>query len=386
MRNPARMLHTRRWGRAAVLFTAKLTSFSGTHPLVLCGDASGGQMSRQLRPRTRAAAVRAVVGSGATGGPVASMASFAHSGAAMSSRLSRRVRRSAATAIKLEYEPPIPRLHRGAASIAGPGPGTGTVVKQEGDTPAGAPTAGVRCVKSETRTASPRKRPRPPVAAIKPEPRSLAARGDSGKLSQPPNWEVIYENVREMRKERNAAVDSMGAEVLADSSQTPAVRRYQTLVSLMLSSQTKVRTACRTVKFHMFCQRDTPCDVTQDEVTAAAMKRLQEHGLTPEVRLLCVGVGVPLQADFGRMELQNIDKTSQDDVGQLIYPVGFWRRKALYIKETTARLVAERGGDIPDTIKGLVALKGVGPKMAHLAMTIAWNKLVHVHASYSNLY
>lgn len=35
----------------------------------------------------------------------------------------------------------------------------------------------------------------------------------------------------------------------------------------------------------------------------------------------------------------------------------------------------EFGGDIPDTLEGLVRLPGVGPKMAHLAMAIAWKRV-----------
>lgn len=35
----------------------------------------------------------------------------------------------------------------------------------------------------------------------------------------------------------------------------------------------------------------------------------------------------------------------------------------------------EFGGDIPDTLEGLVRLPGVGPKMAHLAMAIAWKQV-----------
>lgn len=35
----------------------------------------------------------------------------------------------------------------------------------------------------------------------------------------------------------------------------------------------------------------------------------------------------------------------------------------------------EFGGDIPDSVEGLVRLPGVGPKMAHLAMDIAWDQV-----------
>lgn len=62
----------------------------------------------------------------------------------------------------------------------------------------------------------------------------------------------------------------------------PQVMRYQVLLALMLSSQTK------------------------DQVTSAAMLRLRQHGLT---------VDTVLQMD---------DET----LGQIIYPVGFWRVSA----------------------------------------------------------
>lgn len=38
-------------------------------------------------------------------------------------------------------------------------------------------------------------------------------------------------------------------------------------------------------------------------------------------------------------------------------------------------LQKEFGGDIPNSVEGLVRLPGVGPKMAHLAMDIAWDQV-----------
>lgn len=38
-------------------------------------------------------------------------------------------------------------------------------------------------------------------------------------------------------------------------------------------------------------------------------------------------------------------------------------------------LQSEFGGDIPNSVEGLVRLPGVGPKMAHLAMDIAWDQV-----------
>merc|ERR1712126_487499 len=121
----------------------------------------------------------------------------------------------------------------------------------------------------------------------------------------PDHWEEVYENIRKMREDKSAPVDSMGCERSHDSSASPAVQRFQCLVSLMLSSQTK------------------------DEVNFAAMMRLRSHGLS----------------------VQNILDTSDQKLGELIYPVGFWKRKVTYIKETAQVLKDKYNCDIPDTVE-----------------------------------
>ncbi|XP_077618764.1 endonuclease III-like protein 1 isoform X1 [Crocuta crocuta] len=156
---------------------------------------------------------------------------------------------------------------------------------------------------------------------------------------EPQDWRQQLLNIRTMRSGKDAPVDWLGAEHCYDSSAPPKVRRYQVLLSLMLSSQTK------------------------DQVTAGAMQRLRARGLT---------VDSVLQMD---------DNT----LGTLIYPVGFWRNKVKYIKQTSAILQQRYGGDIPASVPELVALPGVGPKMAHLAMAVAWGTVsgiavdTHVH-------
>jgi endonuclease-3 len=59
------------------------------------------------------------------------------------------------------------------------------------------------------------------------------------KIEPPTGWEALYSAMKEMRKNISAPVDTMGCERLADKNDTPRVQRFQTLVSLMLSSQTK---------------------------------------------------------------------------------------------------------------------------------------------------
>ncbi|CAL7940934.1 unnamed protein product [Xylocopa violacea] len=155
----------------------------------------------------------------------------------------------------------------------------------------------------------------------------------------PSNWETILENIKEMRKHQTAPVDEMGCHKCADPKASAKVIRYQSLLALMLSSQTK------------------------DQVTHAAMQRLNTYGCTPET----------------------IMGTPDDVLGKLIYPVGFWKTKVKYIKKTSQILIDKYDGDIPKTLKELQQLPGVGPKMAHICMQVAWGEIsgigvdTHVH-------
>ncbi|XP_078691665.1 endonuclease III-like protein 1 [Branchiostoma floridae x Branchiostoma belcheri] len=156
---------------------------------------------------------------------------------------------------------------------------------------------------------------------------------------EPGRWREQLENIKRMRATRDAPVDTMGCQTCPDKDASPKVKRYHALISLMLSSQTK------------------------DQMTSAAMKRLIEHGLT----------------------VDNILKTSDQKLGELIYPVGFWKTKVKYIKNTTQILKDQYGGDIPTTVAEMVKLPGVGPKMAYLTMDVGWGKVegicvdTHVH-------
>ena len=92
---------------------------------------------------------------------------------------------------------------------------------------------------STTDAASPGKSiARPKRARRAPAKKKVAADGTL-KVEPPPNWEEVYALTREMRNENVAPVDTMGCESLADRQRTPRDQRFQTLVALMLSSQTK---------------------------------------------------------------------------------------------------------------------------------------------------
>jgi endonuclease-3 len=78
----------------------------------------------------------------------------------------------------------------------------------------------------------------------------------------------------------------------------------------------------------------------------------------------------------GGLTAQSLAAASPEIVQDCISKVGFWRRKTGYIQDAARKLLERTGedrGDVPNTIEGLCALKGVGPKMAFLALQCAWD-------------
>ncbi|KAJ4305736.1 alpha,alpha-trehalase nth1 [Kalmusia sp. IMI 367209] len=199
---------------------------------------------------------------------------------------------------------------------------------------------------SITAIASPKKEPKPKKARRVPAKRITGKDGeidmDIVKVEPPPNWEEMYALTRQMRNENVAPVDTMGCESLADRAATPRDQRFQTLVSLMLSSQTK------------------------DTVTSVAIKGMQEN--------------MP-----GGFNLESVLAIEPPALNAFINKVGFHNLKTKYIKQAAEILRDKWDSDIPGTIEGLISLPGVGPKMAYLCMSAAWGRDegigvdVHVH-------
>lgn len=118
-----------------------------------------------------------------------------------------------------------------------------------------------------------------PEAKIEKLPKTKSPKSQSKDGWQPENWKTVLANIMEMRKDHTAPVDEMGCHKCTDPNATASEARFQALIALMLSSQTK------------------------DQVTFAAMERLKTHGCTPG----------------------NIKITPNEELGKLIHPVGFWR-------------------------------------------------------------
>jgi endonuclease-3 len=200
--------------------------------------------------------------------------------------------------------------------------------------------------------------------------------GTVTEVEPPSNWESIYSIVKDMRaRNPTAPVDTMGCAELHCRASSPRDRRFQTLIALMLSSQTK------------------------DTVTAVAMQRLHTQLGPPMKQEAASPTTSPIikeeedkddvqgleKLSGSTLTLENMLEVSPTRLDELIRTVGFHNNKTKYIKSTATILRDEFDSDIPSTPKELMRLPGVGPKMAFLCMSAAWGRHegigvdVHVH-------
>jgi endonuclease-3 len=107
---------------------------------------------------------------------------------------------------------------------------------------------------------------------------------------------------------------------------------FQVLIATMLSAQTK------------------------DAVTHAASTRLFKVARTP----------------------RTMAALSEARIRSLIYPVSFYRTKAVHVRAACRQILERFGGRVPDTMEELLTLPGVGRKTANLVLILS-------HASKSNI-
>jgi endonuclease-3 len=119
-----------------------------------------------------------------------------------------------------------------------------------------------------------------------------------------------------------ARMEEPAVEKISEESQRDA---FRVLVSTMLSAQTR------------------------DAVTAAASERLFAVANTP--------------AAIAKLTTARIEK--------LIYPVSFYRNKAVHLKDACRQLMSRYGGHVPGTMEELLTLPGVGRKTANLVLLLA---------------
>ncbi len=90
---------------------------------------------------------------------------------------------------------------------------------------------------------------------------------------------------------------------------------------------------------------------TKDELTAVIAKRLFLHAPSPK----------------------KLAQLSEQEIMEIIYPVGFYRRKAKNIKVIASLLIEKYNNIVPDRMEELLQFPGVGRKTANLVLGTAFN-------------
>ena len=144
----------------------------------------------------------------------------------------------------------------------------------------------------------------------------------------------VPEVIERLRKVTGGMVEPMSISIVQNYGRDP----FLVLVSCLLSSRTK------------------------DTVTLPASVRLFALATTPQKMLT-----------FSLHELE-----------KAIYPVGFYRQKAVHIKKLCSLLISDYSGIVPAKFAELTSLPGVGPKTANLVLGVGFGIPalcvdVHVH-------
>jgi endonuclease-3 len=151
-------------------------------------------------------------------------------------------------------------------------------------------------------------------------------------MKLPPQPAVPRGRIRAVMRRLARAIDGLEEPAVEKIAEDQKEDPFQVLIATMLSAQTK------------------------DAVTHAAATRLFKIARTPRTML----------------------KLRVKEIERLIYPVSFYRHKAVHVLETCRQLMSRYKGRVPDTMEELLTLPGVGRKTANLVLILA-------HASPDNI-
>ena len=121
------------------------------------------------------------------------------------------------------------------------------------------------------------------------------------------------------------AIDGLDEPAVEKISRDQKEDAFQVLIATMLSAQTR------------------------DAVTAAASERLFKVARSPK--------------SMARLTVPQIQR--------LIYPVSFYRHKAVHVKQACEQILSRFAGRVPGTMDELLTLPGVGRKTANLVLILA---------------
>jgi endonuclease-3 len=121
------------------------------------------------------------------------------------------------------------------------------------------------------------------------------------------------------------AIDGLEEPAVEKIAQDQQEDPFQVLIATMLSAQTR------------------------DAVTHAASTRLFRVARTPRTMV----------------------RLTTGEIERLIYPVSFYRHKAVHVRSTCEQILNRFGGRVPSTMEALLTLPGVGRKTANLVLILA---------------
>jgi endonuclease-3 len=144
-------------------------------------------------------------------------------------------------------------------------------------------------------------------------------------MTLPPQPSIPPGRVRAVMRRLARAIDGLDEPAIEKIADDQKEDPFQVLIATMLSAQTK------------------------DAVTHAASLRLFKVARTPRT--------------MATLDLKTIET--------LIYPVSFYRNKAVHVKRTCEQLLARYKGVVPSSMEALLTLPGVGRKTANLVLIVA---------------
>jgi endonuclease III len=144
-------------------------------------------------------------------------------------------------------------------------------------------------------------------------------------MTLPPQPRVPPRRVHAVMRRLARAIEGYDEPAVEKIAEDQKEDPFQVLIATMLSAQTR------------------------DEVTHAASTRLFRVARSP----------------------RTMARLPVDEIQRLIYPVSFYRHKAVHVKRTCELLMTRFGGKVPSTMEELLTLPGVGRKTANLVLILA---------------
>ncbi|HTI36196.1 MAG TPA: endonuclease III [Vicinamibacterales bacterium] len=131
--------------------------------------------------------------------------------------------------------------------------------------------------------------------------------------------------VAEVMRRLAKAIDGLDEPAVEKISRDQKEDAFQVLIATMLSAQTR------------------------DAVTAAASERLFKVARAPK----------------------SMARLTVPEIRRLIYPVSFYRNKAVHVRQACGQILSRFAGRVPETMDELLTLPGVGRKTANLVLILA---------------